>query len=533
MIRLLLFLTSLLLLNSTLLAKEVKKPNVLFIVVDDLNAWIGHHKIHPLAKTPHMDRLAASGLSFTNAHCSAPVCVASRASFMSGVHPSKSGLYTNAGWKSAHKVISETPHMLELFKQAGYNTLGAGKIYHNWVSDTTDVKLKPALPLLHSTWYDRYLPQESAMPSAAMLPDGEGYGMPDTGRGNIYYPFPDGGTRLRKELGVQNGISLSAGAVDRSKLRDGKMPDEVIAEWGVNEIKKLAQAKSNKPFFMALGFIRPHVPFSAPQKYFDQFPLESIELPKPDDMKDIPLYGKAMTTGIIDGGDHAAVEKLGDTFWKQLIQGYLASIAFVDDQIGKVLDQLEESRLSENTMIVLISDHGQNLGEKKNWRKMSLWEESTKVPFIVRMPGSKYQNQKFSSAVSLLDIYPTFAEIIGLPPQKHADGNSLLELINKPQTPWNKPVLTSWFHNNFAVRSNRYRYIRYRDGSEELYDHANDPKEYNNLAKNPEATAIISKLKAFIPAEPALPFGSSSFQEDVLDKRVKDFKAKGLPDYLK
>ncbi|WP_163932601.1 sulfatase [Paraferrimonas sp. SM1919] len=514
--------------------KVTSKPNVLFLVVDDLNAWVGYQKIHPQAQTPNIDALAQSGIAFTNAHASAPVCVASRASFMTGIHPINSGLYTNAGWKSAHKVIPNTPHLPQLFKAAGYSLHGAGKIYHNWVTDTTDIKINKHNTTLHGQWYDSFLDEELTMPGIEQLADGEGYGMGDTGRGNKYYPFPVGGTRLHKELGVTAGTSLSAGAIPRDKMRNGLMPDEVIANWGVDQLKQLGKQQSDQPFFMALGFIRPHVPFTAPTEYFDRFPVDDIILPKATDMANIPLYGKAMTMGLVPGGDHAAVEKLGDKFWRQLVQGYLASTTFVDAQIGKVLKQLQASGLSENTMVVLISDHGQNLGEKKNWRKMSLWEESTKVPFIVRMPGTKYAGSQVNSAISLLDLYPTFNEVMGNQQQPHADGNSLLPLINDPSLEWDKPVLTSWFYKNFAIRSNDHRYILYRDGSEEFYDHNNDPKEQNNLIGHPEIAKHIARYQALIPAQVALPVGKQEKHTDRLDSLVEQFKDPNkLPDFLK
>ncbi len=506
--------------TNTLLAKDYS-PNVLLITVDDLNAWVGALNKNPLAKTPNIDKLAAKGISFTNAHTAAPVCAASRASLMSGVFPHKSGFYTNGNHKAnAHNVIDKVPHLAQLFRESGYTTIGAGKIYHRWVTDGNEQ--------LDAATYDQFLPLETVFPTQDMLANGEGY------KGYKFYPFPDGGTRLKRELNVTKGTSLSAGPVQRTKMRDGEMPDEVIANWAVDRLNQYSKnaKQARKPFFMTLGFLRPHVPFAAPKEYFDMFPLDKIDLPKTDNMKDIPLYGKAMTMGIIPGGDHGAVLSLGDTFWKELIQGYLASIAFVDAQVGLVLDAIENNGLSNNTLIILTSDHGQNLGEKSNWRKMSLWEESTRVPFIVSSGSIKSKGEQVNAAVSLLDVYPTLVSYLKLPQQSHLDGHDLTPLLNNPNMSWDKPSLIAWRYKNFAVRSNRYRYIQYRDGTEELYDHVNDPLEQINLAGKIEANNVITKLKQYIPSNVALPHDKDIWQGDVLDKFISDWQKNGQPTWL-
>ena len=510
--------TLLLLFTASTLAAKDNLPNVLLITVDDLNAWVGALNKHPLAKTPNIDKLASQGISFTNAHTAAPVCAASRAALMSGVFPHKSGFYTNGNHKvNAHSVIDKVPHLAELFRQSGYTIIGAGKIYHRWVTDENEQ--------LDAATYDQYLPLETVFPTQDMLANGEGY------KGYKFYPFPDGGTRLKRELNITKGTSLSAGPVKRTKMRDGKMPDEIIANWAVEQLKQYGKnAKQfQKPFFMALGFLRPHVPFAAPKEYFDMFPLDKVDLPKADDMKDIPLYGKAMAMGIIPGGDHGAVLSLGDTFWKELIQGYLASITFVDAQVGLVLDAIENNGLSNNTLIILTSDHGQNLGEKSNWRKMSLWEESTRVPFIVSSGAIKSKGEQVNAAVSLLDIYPTLVSYLNLPQQNHLDGQDLTPLLKDTKASWDHPSLISWRYKNFAVRSNRYRYIQYRDGAEELYDHINDPLEQNNLAGMIEAINVINKLKQYIPSNVALPHDKAIWLGDGLDKFLSDWQKNGEP----
>ena len=511
----------LLLFSTNTLAANNTSPNVVLITVDDLNAWVGALNKHPLAKTPNIDKLASKGINFTNAHTAAPVCAASRAALMSGVSPHKSGFYTNGDHKvNAHSVINKVPHLAELFRQSGYTTIGAGKIYHRWVTDESEQ--------LDAATYNKYLPLENVLPTQNMLANGEGY------KGYKFYPFPDGGTRLKRELNITKGTSLSAGPVKRTNMRDGKMPDEVIANWAVEQLNQYGgnTKQAQKPFFMTLGFLRPHVPFTAPKEYFDMFPLDKIELPKAGEMKDIPLYGKAMSMGIIPGGDHGAVLSLGNTFWKELIQGYLASIAFVDAQVGLVLDAIEKNELSDNTLIILTSDHGQNLGEKSNWRKMSLWEESTRVPFIVSSGALKNKGEQVNSAVSLLDIYPTLVSYLNLPQQSHLDGQDLTPLFTDTKASWDHPSLISWRYKNFAVRSNRYRYIQYRDGSEELYDHVNDPLEQINLAGKIEVSNVINKLKQYIPRDVALPHDKDTWQGDVLDEFIGNWQKNGQPAWL-
>lgn len=515
------------LLLSCSVAATQAQQNVVFIIVDDLNDWLGAYQPHSPSHTPNIDELARRGVSFVNAHTSAPICAASRASLMSGVLPHKSGFYTNGNHDTnPHKVINKGPHLAQLFRQQGYQVLAGGKIYHRWVSDGGDEQSEKM--------YDRYMPHADVMPLPRMLADGEGYGGKE---GNKFYPFPSGGTELGRKLGIKKGVSLTAGIVQPQDLNKGKMPDELIAQWGQAQLHALAYEQQTqadaKPFFLTLGFLRPHAPYAVPKKYFDRFPLGQIELPTVDDMQDIPLYGKAMTMGSIPGGDHKAVLALGENYWKKLIQGYLASINFVDEQVGKVLHTLQQTGLDKNTLVVLTSDHGQNLGQKMNWRKMSLWQESTKVPLIIHQTSNKYPGAKVTAAVSLLDIYPTLVGSLGFPQQAHTDGNDLSALITNPQLEWQKPILIAWQYQNFAVRDNRYLYIRYRDGSEELYDHVTDPLELHNVAASLQLSNIKAKLQDYLPDHVALPVGVKQWQGDKLDKYVNSWQKDGLPQWFK
>jgi iduronate 2-sulfatase len=315
-------------------------------------------------------------------------------------------------------------------------------------------------------------------------------------------------------------------------MPDGKMFDELIAEWAVDQLEE----DHDKPFFMAVGFVRPHVPYTAPKEYFDLYDLDEIVMPKvPDDeMSDIPVMGKSIAYGTIKTGDHYAVVNLSDTYWRELVLAYLACVSFVDDQLGKVLKALEDSKYADNTVIVLWSDHGQHMGEKKHWRKQSLWEESTQVPLFFSVPGQKTKGKVSKRVVSLLDVYPTLVELCGLPEADRLEGQSLGPLIRNPNKKWDKPVLSTWYYGNHAVRSERYRYIRYRDGGEELYDHRNDPGEFTNLAQNPEYAGVIADHRKSLPQTEVLPAGTSEWKPDKLDRRVEKWlENDSIPSWLK
>ena len=248
-------------------------------------------------------------------------------------------------------------------------------------------------------------------------------------------------------------------------------------------------------------------------------------------MSDIPPYGKAMTMGIIPGNDHQAVLSLREDYWKRLMQVYLASVAFVDDQIGKILDSPEANGLSGDTNIVLTSDHRQNFGEKVNWRKMCLWEKSTRVPLIVRVSGQS-EGASCSAAVSLLDTYRTLAGLCDLSVESGIDGMDLSPLIEDPNMNWDHPVLTVWRYGNFAVRSNHWRYIQYRDGTEELYDHRYDPLERLNVIGHDVHREKIERFRTLIPTEYAIPFGQTEWTGDELDELVTEWGRNGEPAWM-
>ena len=442
--RLLLSLCVLCVLRGETPAADPPKPNVLFLALDDLNDWIGVLGGHPQAKTPNIDRLARSGVLFKHAYCAAPACNPSRTALMTGLRPSTTGVYHNSQpWRP---VLKDAVTLTQYFMANGYSAQGGGKIFHNSFND-------PA------SW--QHWEKAGNFPNPAKLPAN---GIPQTGH-------------------------FDWGAVDAP---DEEMGDYHTATWATEVLKQ----KHDKPFFLAVGMIRPHLPFYAPKKYFDMFPLESIQLPEtiPNDLDDIPSAGVKMAK---PQGDHAKV--IQHDQWKKAVQAYLACSTFADAQIGRVLDALEQSPYKDNTVIVLWTDHGWNLGEKQHWRKFALWEDTTRVGFMMTVPGMTQPGGVCDRPVNLVDIYPTLVDVCGLPKKDGLDGASLVPLLKNPKAEWDRPSITTEGRNNHAVRSERWRYIRYADGSEELYDHTVDPNEWKNVATDPATTAVRKELAAQLP----------------------------------
>lgn len=508
---------------------NTKRPNILFLAVDDLNDWIGALGAHPQAKTPNIDRLIGQATTFTNAHCAVPVCGPSRNCLLTGRHPYSTGWYTNKelGMKNfeqiAENVLGSLPVLPQHFKNNGYYTMASGKISHHGTSDyRSKLQWDEESPVYAIEGEDEHL-----------LKNGFGYG--SYGRADHkYYPFPVGGGQIiqSEHFGPgTKGMSLCGGALDPEDIpHNGTMPDEFFTNWAIERLKN----DYDKPFFLGLGLIRPHVPYTAPRKYFDMFPLDEIIVPDTieHEMSDIPLYGKAMALGIIPGGDAAAVKKTNAR--KELVQAYLACVAFADAQIGRILDALESSKYKDNTVVMLWGDNGQNFGEHENYRKQTLWIESTRVPLIIKRPQQQ-EGQMCHEAVSLIDLYPTLTEMCGLPSVSANEGISLVPLLNNPNFNRKIPVITTWGYKCHAIRDKRYSYIKYRDGGEELYDRSNDPDEHNNLANNPQYAEVKQSLAKWLPTSEVLPYGMTDFNKDggdFLTKVLANFEKNGIPDYL-
>lgn len=499
------------------LASTGSHPNVLFLAIDDLNDWVGALGGHPQAKTPNLDRLISQSVFFRNAHCAAPVCGASRHALLSGLRPSTTGWYTNASKskESYQRVLGDTVPLPTHFKHNGYKTMAAGKVFHKGTSDVEGYD-----------YWDEARPKYKWPEELAA----RGHGYQGKGGGH-FYPFPrDGGAIYQKYQEGVDGQSLCWGALEKADMPPEGMPDEQVAAWAVQRLKQT----HDKPFFLAVGFVRPHVPYTAPKEFFDLYPLEDIVMPKvpADEMDDIPLLGKAMAYGTIQGGDHRNVLDIGPNYWREMVRAYLACVSFADAQAGKVLRALDAGPYAENTVVVFWSDHGQHLGEKRHWRKQALWEESTRVPLAIRLPKLVNGGQSCDRAVSLIDIYPTMLELCNLPNVTGLEGTSLMPILEDPAIRRIEPVITTWYYDNHAARSLNFRYIRYRDGSEELYDHRSDPNEHRNLASDPERARIKEKLGAYMPKNDAVPTSMKDGGTDSFGRKVETLRSEGVPTWL-
>lgn len=508
--------------------QEIDHPNVLFISVDDLNDWIGPLGGHSQAITPNLDKLFSQGVSFTSAHCSQAVCTASRNSLLSGLDPTTTGWYasTKAMRINYDTVMKDHQMLPEYFKNNGYNTYAVGKVFHDGKSDNPKHTKDYWTECAPAFWNHMEENIEKA-----------GYGY----RGKMFYPFPKDGGQLVQLYGedtINNYYkpknrfyALCGGPLSKEDIPEKGMYDEQSASWAIDKISQ----KQDKPFFMAVGFIRPHVPYTAPQKYFDLYDKDSIQLPDipEDEMSDIPLMGKSIAFGRTPNGGWYDVNRKKEIL-PELVHSYLACVSFVDDQIGKVLDALENSPNAKNTIIVLWSDHGQHLGEKHHFRKQALWEESTRVPLFFKVPGEERTGERCAQVVSLLDIYPTLTDLCHLDRLPKLEGTSLIPLIENPEGTREEPVLSTWYYKNHAVRSNRWRYIQYRDGSEELYDHTTDPGEHINLAGDPKYAEVIAEHKKWLPKNNAIPAGKTEYTADKLDKRIQEWiKTDSIPMWLR
>ncbi|MCR9291461.1 MAG: sulfatase [bacterium] len=435
-------------------------PNVLMICIDDLNDWTGFLGGHPQANTPHMDRLARQGRSFANAHCVVPVCSASRVSVMSGVAATTHGSYELGPKYEELPALTDVPTMQRYFKDNGYYTLSGGKVLHH------DFQGRLAADI-------------------------------DSSLGRATSPRP------RNPMNRPDNWS---GAWDWGAYpeTDAEMADLQLA----NRAAAALHQDFSQPFFMSVGFFRPHVPLFVPPRWFGLYPTDALILPNipqsdledvPPDFLDINDYAVAPT--------HAEVLRQGKQ--RGLTQAYLASISFVDHCVGILLEALESSPHADNTLIVLWSDHGFHLGEKQHWAKRTLWEESTRVPLLLAGPGIQPGSACLEPA-SLLDIYPTLVELCQLPGNTHLEGLSLVPQLKDPTTPRDRPAITSSYFGNHSIRSRDWRLISYADGALELYDHRVDPDEFHNLAKDPQHRQVREQLAEWLPQEAAPEFKARS-----------------------
>ncbi len=454
------------------------RPNVLFIAIDDQNDWIGHLGRHPLAQTPHLDRLAARGTTFLNAHVQSPLCNPSRTSLLVGLRPTTTGIYGLAPWFRTVPRWQDRVSLPQHFAAHGYRTMATGKIYHLGTGGGG----RAAVP---------------------------GNGPAANPEFQVTAPYGGVGPRPPKKLigdtpmGNNPLMDWGVWPLDNDDTSKG---DYQVASWTVEQIEK---APKDQPFFLAAGFFLPHVPCYATQKWFDLYPDDDRVLPpvRPGDREDTPRFSWYLHWQLPEPR-LAWLQKKDQ--WRNLVRSYLACTSFVDAQIGRLLDALERTGLADRTVVVVWGDHGYHLGEKAISGKNTLWERSTRVPLVFAGPGVK-PGQRCTQPAELLDIYPTLIELCRLSPRGDLEGLSLAPQLRDATTPRLRPAITSHNQGNHGVRSERWRYISYADGTEELYDLLADPNEWINLAGQPQFAAVVAEHRRWRPQpdEPPAPASAS------------------------
>ncbi len=437
--------------NSTTASES--RPDVVFIIVDDLNDWLGCLDGHPDAQSPNIDALAASGMLFSQGYCNSPQCRPSRTSLNHGVYPFKTGTYFNARYPDETSI--STPSMQQFFKDNGYRVASGGKVFHGGPGSTGNSLLpRPRDPR----------PPKGQDNFNAMAAPNDGY------------------------------------ALDAS---DEQMGDYKVATWATEQWNTVTE----KPLFMSVGFFRPHRPLQVPQTWFEKVPLESIQRPTEpegvDDWSDMPEFARRLARTHAHKPLHKGLSDhefiLANNEWDATIRAYQASVAFVDQQIGRFVTSLKKNPRGRETYVMLVSDHGWHLGEKKHWCKGAIWEQTTHIPFIIRGPGVK-AGSICKQPVSLIDVYPSLVDFAGFTIPDWLDGASVKPQLADPQTQ-RGPAISSYGSGNTSIRTERYRYIRYEDGSEELYDHHLDPNEWTNLASKKEYEQTKRALSKMIPTD--------------------------------
>lgn len=461
-------------------------PNILFIAIDDMNDWAGFLGTHPQVQTPHMDALAKEGVSFSNAHCPAPICGPSRTAILSGLWPTSSGIYSNA----AH-YRKQLPHLVSLpeyFRQNGYQVMGVGKIFHGGVAkmpegafDEYGGRGGSAAPFTSEE-----ISIAAQTPFNPIIKQGKKFSLPLNG--------------IPADRHWTKSHTFDWGAVD---LSDSLFSDTRSTHWAIDKL----QQKHDKPFFLAVGFERPHQPLFNPKRFHDQYPLESVILPPTieNDLVDVPRSGKDYALVAGTSGLHESVAQYGE--WEHAVSSYLAAISYVDELVGDMMKALKNSEFADNTLVVLWSDHGWHLGEKQHWGKATGWLRSTRVPLLIippknaTLPGFE-PNRTSEKLVNLIDLAPTIADIAKVPKREVWEGNSLLPLLKNPEEEWQPHTHTTFGLGNHTVSTDRWQYIHYFDGTSELYDIQRDPNEFVNLAQDIKYKRIKTELHQYLPEEP-------------------------------
>ena len=466
----------------------IDQPNILLISIDDLNNWIEPLGGHPQAQTPNLTSFAQEAVTFRRSYTVSPSCNPSRTALMTGKLPWETGLYTNSqNWR---EIVGDEQVIPQYFQEQGYFAAGAGKIYHANMPDPR-------------SWND-YFPNKIEQMPKYWLP------VQDSVTGVKSFALTDNEIREDFPTGVSMVMPPFKGmylAFDFAPLpvETEQTGDYSSVQWISEQLKK----KHDKPFFLAAGLYRPHLPWYVPQKYFDKFPLEDIQLPESmaGDLDDVPVLGQKVARN----GYHERV--LESDNWKKAVQGYLASINYADELVGKLLSDLAQSEYADNTIVVIFSDHGWQLGEKEHWRKFGLWEDVLNTVLMVKvpkgipgLPEGNYAGGVSDRNVSLVDIFPTLTELIGKEPKPGLSGHSLVPLLQQPDAEWAYPVVSSMDDNKFSVMLDNWHLIQYESSADEanqfeLYNLTDDPKAWTNLASDAQCQSKIEPMASFIPSE--------------------------------
>ncbi|GAA4238008.1 sulfatase [Postechiella marina] len=464
------FLLVTLVLTTSLFAQSKQKhPNVLFIAIDDINDWIGPLGGNKQAITPNMDKFYNNGaMVFKNAVCAAPICGPSRSAILSGFLPSTSGIYGNGHDMTFSDVVKRNATLPEYFSKNGYHTLSNGKIFHKHGTKNgfTDF----------GAWaYDEFA------------------------RGRRYNnDKADSEYVTSGKSGIINGVKNPDFKEKNCKLSWGPTKDNfeetvdyAVADWAKNQLER----DFDKPFFMSVGFIKPHLPWFVPKEFFDMYDLNKLEAPKVNEKDLDDILNKKGLPEFKATDEYKWVKKHG--LEKEATRAYLASISFADACLGMVLDALEKSGHADNTIVMLWGDHGWHLGEKMRYKKSTLWAEVVHTPLLVKLPGMK-KGHISNKTVSLLDMYPTLVSLCNLPKKKNIEGRDFSILLKNTKSNWDYPGITV-SASGTSVVTPQLHYISYLSGTEELYDVVKDPLEIKNLINNKNYKKEIQKLKKFVP----------------------------------
>lgn len=435
-------------LTGTPAGADDKRMNVLVLIADDLNTWILEDPDRYSGKVvaPNLQSLGESGVVFRSAYCASPFCVPSRTAMWSGVSPHKSGVYHNQTDVAASAPLKDAQSLFETFAKAGYSMYGYGKITHGWSGK--------------DVW--------------------------DEKQGHKRDPRPPGAPVQPVGKGEQDWGPIH---LTEEEMNDTGGADKTIA---------ILEQEHETPFFLVYGTFNPHMAWFVPQKYFDLFPMEEVKTPplNPDDFDDIPPLGDEVV-----GGKRKFTQSVLDAgLLPSAVQAYLATTAYVDSQHGRVLDALAKSPYHDNTIVLFLSDHGFHLAEKDHWQKGTLWEEATNSMLMFRVPGVTKPGGVSKSCVSLQDLYPTLLELCGISKPAHVDGKSLVPLLEDPEIDWESTAISYLYDRYASIRTEQFRYIRYQEGQQELYDHKKDPHEWKNEAENPEYAEVLKQLSSRLPA---------------------------------